>query len=58
MPRFEDVTDRMGVGSTRWTLAAASADFNLQTDPLTQNRYSLAGGVEATAENVHIYSLD
>ncbi|HMA42495.1 MAG TPA: CRTAC1 family protein [Gemmatimonadales bacterium] len=26
--RFEDVTDRMGVGSTRWTLAAASADFN------------------------------
>jgi hypothetical protein len=26
--RFEDVTDRVGVGSTRWTLAAASADFN------------------------------
>jgi len=26
--RFEDVTDQMGVGSTRWTLAAASADFN------------------------------
>ena len=26
--RFEDVTQRMGVGSTRWTLAAASADFN------------------------------
>jgi enediyne biosynthesis protein E4 len=26
--RFEDVTDRMGVGSTRWTMAAASADFN------------------------------
>ena len=26
--RFEDVTDRAGVGSTRWTLAAASADFN------------------------------
>jgi hypothetical protein len=26
--RFEDVTDAMGVGSTRWTLAAASADFN------------------------------
>ena len=26
--RFEDVTDRTGVGSTRWTLAAASADFN------------------------------
>ncbi|MFN2567298.1 MAG: CRTAC1 family protein [Gemmatimonadaceae bacterium] len=26
--RFEDVTDRMGAGSTRWTLAAASADFN------------------------------
>ncbi|MEO6528811.1 MAG: CRTAC1 family protein [Gemmatimonadaceae bacterium] len=26
--RFADVTDRMGVGSTRWTLAAASADFN------------------------------
>ncbi len=25
---FEDVTDRMGVGSTRWTLAAASADLN------------------------------
>jgi len=23
---FEDVTDRLGVGSTRWTLAAASAD--------------------------------
>ena len=26
--KFEDVTDRMGVGSRRWTLAAASADFN------------------------------
>jgi enediyne biosynthesis protein E4 len=26
--KFEDVTDRMGVGSTRWTLAAGSADFN------------------------------
>lgn len=26
--RFEDVTDRMGVGSTRWTLAAAAADLN------------------------------
>jgi hypothetical protein len=26
--RFEDVTDKMGVGSTRWTLAAASADFD------------------------------
>ena len=26
--KFEDVTDRVGVGSTRWTLAAASADFN------------------------------
>ncbi len=26
--KFEDVSDRMGVGSTRWTLAAASADFN------------------------------
>ena len=26
--RFEDVTARMGVGSTRWTLAAAAADFN------------------------------
>lgn len=26
--RFEDVTDRTGVGSTRWSLAAASADFN------------------------------
>lgn len=26
--RFEDVTEHMGVGSTRWTLAAASADFN------------------------------
>ena len=25
--KFEDVTDRMGVGSTRWSLAAASADF-------------------------------
>lgn len=25
---FEDVTDKMGVGSNRWTLAAASADFN------------------------------
>jgi len=26
--RFEDVTARTGVGSTRWTLAAAAADFN------------------------------
>jgi hypothetical protein len=26
--KFEDVTDKTGVGSTRWTLAAASADFN------------------------------
>jgi hypothetical protein len=26
--RFEDVTDRVGGGSTRWTLAAASADFD------------------------------
>src|SRR2546430_7384830 len=26
--RFEDVTDKMGVGSTRWTLAVAAADFN------------------------------
>jgi hypothetical protein len=26
--KFEDVTDRMGVGSTRWSLAAASADFD------------------------------
>jgi enediyne biosynthesis protein E4 len=26
--RFEDVTDRMGVDSTRWTLAVAAADFN------------------------------
>jgi len=26
--KFEDVTDRMNVGSTRWTLGAASADFN------------------------------
>jgi len=26
--KFQDVTDAMGVGSTRWTLAAASADFN------------------------------
>ena len=25
---FEDVTDKMGVGSTRWTLAVAAADFN------------------------------
>lgn len=25
---FEDVTARMGVGSTRWTLAAAAADFD------------------------------
>jgi len=25
---FEDVTDRLGVGSTRWTLAAAAADMN------------------------------
>jgi len=25
---FADVTDSMGVGSTRWTLAAAAADFN------------------------------
>src|SRR5213596_220703 len=26
--RFADVTDSMGVGSTRWTLAAAAADFD------------------------------
>jgi hypothetical protein len=26
--RFEDVTDQLGVGSTRWTLAAAAADLN------------------------------
>ncbi len=26
--KFEDVTDKMAVGTTRWTLAAASADFN------------------------------
>src|SRR5437879_8835940 len=26
--RFEDVTDRMVVGSTRWTLAAAAAALN------------------------------
>jgi hypothetical protein len=26
--KFEDVTDRMGVGGNRWTLAAASADFD------------------------------
>lgn len=26
--KFEDVTEKMGIGSTRWTLAAASADFN------------------------------
>ena len=26
--KFEDVTDQLGVGSTRWTLAVASADFN------------------------------
>src|SRR6266853_1231193 len=26
--RIEDVTDQMGVGSTRWTLAVAAADFN------------------------------
>ena len=26
--KFEDVTDKVRVGSTRWTLAAASADFN------------------------------
>jgi enediyne biosynthesis protein E4 len=26
--KFEDVTDKIGVGSTRWTLAASSADFN------------------------------
>ena len=26
--RFQDLTDSLGVGSTRWTLAAASADFN------------------------------
>jgi enediyne biosynthesis protein E4 len=26
--RFADVTDSMGVGSTRWTLAAVAADFN------------------------------
>src|SRR5439155_9260563 len=25
---FKDVTDSLGVGSTRWTLAATSADFN------------------------------
>jgi hypothetical protein len=26
--KFEEVTDKLGVGSTRWTLAAAAADFN------------------------------
>src|SRR5258706_1761237 len=26
--RFKDVTDSMGVGSTRWTLGATAADFN------------------------------
>jgi enediyne biosynthesis protein E4 len=26
--RFEDVTDRTGVGSNRWTLAVAAGDFN------------------------------
>ncbi|HEV2670214.1 MAG TPA: CRTAC1 family protein [Gemmatimonadales bacterium] len=26
--RFQDVTDSLGVGSTRWTLAAVAADFN------------------------------
>ena len=26
--KFADVTDKLGVGSTRWALAAASADFN------------------------------
>jgi hypothetical protein len=26
--KFEDVTERMGIVGTRWTLAAASADFN------------------------------
>jgi hypothetical protein len=26
--KFEDVTDKLGVGSTRWTLAAASADLD------------------------------
>jgi len=26
--RFKDVTDSLGVGSTRWTLAATAADFN------------------------------
>ena len=26
--KFADVTDSLGVGTTRWTLAAASADFN------------------------------
>jgi hypothetical protein len=26
--KFQDVTDAMGVGSTRWTLAASAADFN------------------------------
>src|SRR5260370_36224383 len=25
---FKNVTDSLGVGSTRWTLAAAAADFN------------------------------
>src|SRR5438045_9344252 len=26
--KFEDVTDKMRVGSTRWSLAASAADFN------------------------------
>jgi enediyne biosynthesis protein E4 len=26
--RFEDVTEKMGVGSSRWTLAVAAGDFN------------------------------
>src|SRR5258708_10421157 len=31
--KFEDVTDKMGVGATRWTLAEASADFNGDGSP-------------------------
>src|ERR1051326_7198387 len=54
--RFEDVTDRMGVGSTRWTLAVAAADFNGDGRRFTLSRVGLESdsksGMSATLGDV------